>query len=126
LQKRYQERTSTPSRWVGVGAVQRLEEKDRKNRSRFEISADILEAAAGGARKTHIMYRANLSFNMLCRYLDLLKMNGLLTVDASEDEIYKTTEEGLTFLAAFDDYRRSECLYMDRARSLEASLTRGV
>ena len=109
-------------RWVG--ALQRVMEKDRRNRGRFEITADILEAATGGARKTHIMYRANLSFNMLCRYLDLLTMNGLLTIETPADEIYKTTEEGLIYLAAFDAYKRSESIYFGNVRSLEASLSR--
>lgn len=106
--------------------MQRLEEKNRRNRSRFEISADILEAAMGGARKTHIMYRANLSFNMLCRYLGLLTTNGLLSPDTSMDELYRTTEKGLIYLTAFDAYRRSECVYVDKARSLESMLSHSI
>jgi len=114
--------------------MQRLEEKNRRNRSRFEISADILEAARAGARKTHIMYRANLSFNMLCRYLDLLTTNGLLNPDTSMDELYRTTEQGLIYLTAFDAYKltafdaykRSECAYVDKVRSLESMLSRSI
>jgi len=48
-------------------------------RSQFEIYLDILKAVAEGKRKpTHIMYRANLSWTRLKKYLDFLISQDLL------------------------------------------------
>jgi len=46
-----------------------------KYRSRLEIVADVLGVVSGGARKTQIMYQANLSYKLLVHYLkDVIKM----------------------------------------------------
>ena len=47
-------------------------------RDRHEIVAEILETAIGGAIKTHIMYKAKLSYNQLNDYLTSLVESGLL------------------------------------------------
>ncbi|MEZ5333967.1 MAG: winged helix-turn-helix domain-containing protein [Methanolobus sp.] len=47
-------------------------------RSRTAISVEILRAALDGAKKTHIVYRANLNFEVANGYLDLLKEKGLI------------------------------------------------
>lgn len=71
----------------------------RKRRNRLGIIAEILEIAKNGALKTHIMYRANLSFAQLDEYLSLLLETGLLeAVNRSEKALYKTTEKGLNYL----------------------------
>jgi predicted transcriptional regulator len=45
----------------------------------MEIYVDILKAVAEGKKKpTHIMYRANLSWTRLKRYIDFLINQGLL------------------------------------------------
>ena len=52
-------------------------------RSQMEIYMDILRAVAEGRRRpTHIMYRANLSWARLRRYLNFLVKQGLLEEDA--------------------------------------------
>ena len=38
-------------------------------RDRLQIIADILVIASRRARKTQIMYQANLSYRLVCRYL---------------------------------------------------------
>jgi predicted transcriptional regulator len=38
---------------------------DKKRRSNIEISADILKVALHGAKKSHIVYRANLNFEVV-------------------------------------------------------------
>ena len=48
-------------------------------RSAFEIVHDILSVCDnGGINKTAIMYRSNLSYDQLCRYLALLSEQQLL------------------------------------------------
>ena len=47
-------------------------------RNRLDIIADVLEVAKGGARKTQIMYGANLSYRLLTRYLKEVMDTGLV------------------------------------------------
>ncbi|WP_407357265.1 winged helix-turn-helix domain-containing protein [Methanolobus sp. WCC5] len=63
-------------------------------RSRTAISVDILRAALEGAKKTHIVYRANLNFDVVNRYLYLLKEKGLIEQNGN---LYITTEKGREF-----------------------------
>ena len=60
-------------RYIGFGVV------DMGRRSQLEICLDILKAVAEGRRKpTHIMYRANLSWVRLKKYINFLIARGLL------------------------------------------------
>jgi predicted transcriptional regulator len=68
-----------------------------KNRSRTEITSNILDAANGGANKTKIMYIAFLSYNQLKDYLSILIENNLLEY-LEGTKTFKTTEKGLNFL----------------------------
>lgn len=71
-------------------------------RNDLDICADILAAARTGAKKTHIVYRANLNFKLVRKYLRRLVENGLLR-PPSEKNVYTTTEEGMDFL---EQYRK--------------------
>ena len=74
-----------------------------RHRNRLEIIADVLEVAKGGARKTQIMYGANLSHTLLTRYLkDVMDMGLVRREDGS---IFKLTEKGSGFLQEFNGYR---------------------
>jgi len=75
-----------------------------KHRSRLQIIADILDTIKGkdGAKKTHIMYQANLSYSLLCRYLDEVQGAGLAFTNAYSE--YVITEKGRVFLAKFREY----------------------
>jgi len=68
----------------------------------FEICADLLRVARGGARKTQLVYRANLNFKVVKRYLSVLLRNGLLEVDPP---FYSSTEKGEEFLRLFEKVR---------------------
>jgi len=73
-----------------------------KYRSRLEIVADVLGVVSGGARKTQIMYQANLSYKLLVHYLkDVIKM-GLVKV--KDGTTYELTEKGADFLREFKGY----------------------
>ena len=70
-------------------------------RGTIEIIGDILTVCAeeAGAKKTRIMYRANMSHEMLRRYLPMLLMRGLL--DKSPDCAFTVTARGATYLESY-------------------------
>ena len=73
-------------------------------RSRLEIIYTILSLCRNaGAKKTRIMYRSNLSFNQLEKYLETLTSLGLLATDKG---VYRLTEKGNEFLREFQDLKR--------------------
>lgn len=73
-----------------------------KNRDRLSIFADILESANSGATKTRIMYKANLSYTLLGKYLDsALDLDFLQTTGSR----YSLTEKGLEFLKQYRHFR---------------------
>jgi len=74
-------------------------------RSRFEIIGEILSLAQEGARKTSIVYRANLNFNLVNKYLQLLIREGLISPADSSARKLKTTEKGLLFLKAYKNLK---------------------
>jgi predicted transcriptional regulator len=82
-------------------------------RSRLQIIADVLAVVKGGARKTRIMYQANLSYKLLSRYLDEVLETGL--VELGNDDCYELTQRGTKFLDKFDEY-------FERRRSIEERL----
>jgi len=73
-----------------------------KKRSDMEIYADILKVATGGARKSHIVYKANLNFKIVKKYLSNLRESGLITDPENESKLYRTTEKGLKYLDHFE------------------------
>jgi predicted transcriptional regulator len=80
------------------------------HRSKVDIIADILEAAVGGTKKTHIMYGCNLSFEQLRTYLNLLLDRGLLRTNVENGQsgdptFFQTTTKGHTFLKAHRNLR---------------------
>ena len=73
-----------------------------KYRSKLEIVADVLGVVSGGARKTQIMYQANLSYKLLVHYLkDVIDM-GL--VKMKDGNTYELTKKGSDFLREFKSY----------------------
>lgn len=76
-----------------------VDRMDRK-RSRLETIYTILTLALSGIRKTHIMYRANLSHQQLNKYLNLLLEKELLEI---QENRYFTTQRGHAFRTTFED-----------------------
>jgi predicted transcriptional regulator len=91
-----------------------------KYRDRVGIIADILKTAVNGAKKTRIMYVANLSYQMLQKYLDEAAAIGFVR---SNDIGYEITEKGRVFLERYlqfsDKYSRLrgelECMNKDKS-----------
>lgn len=90
-------------------------------RSKLQIIADILmvirDGARGGARKTRIMYQANLSYRLLNDYLDYTLGTDLISVSAENGNCYVVTPKGFEFLDKYKDYSQ-------RNRDLEEQLQR--
>jgi predicted transcriptional regulator len=72
-----------------------------KYRDRLEIIADILNAAAGGAKKTKIMYCANLSYKLLEKYLEEAIRIGFMRFN---NDCYEVTERGQALLEKYDQF----------------------
>jgi len=75
-------------------------------RERLEIIHDILKALqnkGGTLKPTHILYKSNLSHQMLTEYLTDLIEKGFITEeeDKKENKFYTITEKGLHFLTDF-------------------------
>jgi len=76
-----------------------------KNRNRMEIVSNILNIAKNGALKTHLMYRANLSYMVVSHYLNYLMSSGLIEETFDNDgptKIYRTTAKGFRYLEVYD------------------------
>lgn len=69
-------------------------------RDKIEIIVDILKVALHGAKKTHIVYKANLNFTVFKRYLIGLEEKGLLMkINGGH---YITTQKGSQFLEQYN------------------------
>ncbi len=76
-----------------------LVENKPKRRDQLVIMAEIVSIAKKGTSKTHIMFRANLSFTQLNQYISLLSETQLLErIPFNGKEIYKSTRKGLEFM----------------------------
>jgi predicted transcriptional regulator len=84
-----------------------------KYRDRLQIIANILVIASRRAKKTQIMYQANLSYKLLCRYLDEVLDSGLVCFE--KGECYVLTAKGQEFLNRHEEYSK-------RCKSLEEHL----
>jgi predicted transcriptional regulator len=68
-------------------------------RNNLDICADILRVSKGGAKKTHLVYQANLNFKIVKKYIteliekELLEMNG--------DRFY-ITDKGSEFIERYE------------------------
>ena len=76
-----------------------------KNRSKEEIVANILTVVMREPRKTHIMYGANLSYALLCKYLNQLVDCGMVKYRAN-DRVYELTCNGEDYLIKYGEYKQ--------------------
>lgn len=73
-------------------------------RNRLQIIADILSIASRPATKTRIMYQANLSYKLLCRYLVEVIDAGLVSFE--NENCYALTSKGKEFLNRHNEYSK--------------------
>ena len=94
-----------------------MEEPSRKSRGFVDIMAHMVRVCQGGAKKTHIMYRANLSYEMLGRYLKVLLEYGLVERNGP-DGLYRASVKGVGFVKDYEDFKRLAELYAEKRVSL--------
>jgi predicted transcriptional regulator len=75
-------------------------------RGRLDIIADILHVVSGNAKKTQIMYQANLSFRVLQKYLAEIAGASLINFE-DERRCYVLTDKGREFLDAYEEYSKT-------------------
>lgn len=79
-----------------------------RKRDRLMIIHDILKSvqnSRSGAKPTHILYRSNLSSQMLREYLAELMEKGLIRQGPGSRRYYVLTDKGHRFLQDFDIIR---------------------
>ena len=81
----------------------------------MQIIADILMVVRNGARKTRIMYQANLSYRLLNQYLDYAMEASLISVSSEDNGHYIVTPKGFEFLEKYNKY-------LQRSNQLEEQL----
>ncbi len=70
-----------------------------KRRDKLVIMTEIIGIAKNGTSKTHIMFKANLSFSQLNQYISLLLQSGLIKrVTHNDRQTYIATLKGLEFM----------------------------
>ena len=73
-----------------------------KKRTRLEIMHDILKVIRnknGKIKPTHILYKSNLSYQMMEEYLkELIEKNFILEIKTKSGRTYSLTEKGFNFL----------------------------
>ena len=74
-----------------------------KNRPQEKIIADILSVVKKNQKKTRIMYGANLSYELLCKYIDKLIVAELIKY-RKNDKIYELTNKGEEYLNNYAEY----------------------
>jgi len=74
-----------------------------KNRSRFEIIAEILRKLRKPTCKTNIMSHCNISSAQSGRYLDSMRSSNLIQKDATSGKVtYQRTEAGREFMKNYN------------------------
>jgi predicted transcriptional regulator len=76
-----------------------------KKRNKLEVVHDILEVIRsknGRIKPTHIMYKSNLSYQMMEEYLtELIEKEFITEVNGNNGKVYRITEKGLEYLNKF-------------------------
>ena len=76
-------------------------------RHKLDIIADILDVVSTrGARKTQVMYRSNLSYAVMQKYLAEL-INAALVSYIENRMCYVITNKGREFLRAYQEYSKT-------------------
>ena len=88
-------------------------------REHFDIIADILYIADQSAKKTRIMYQANLSYSILQRYLSEMIAWALVSFDR-QSKSYVLTPKGQDFLYAYKEYSEVRKLSEKHLSEVEA------
>ena len=95
------------------------EPRSERHRSKVDIVYDILVSAMGsGAKKTHILYKANISSTQVETYFSALLAHNLLerTLDIDDNNVYRTTGKGMKFIECCEEMRSLIGLVMNNRK----------
>lgn len=100
-----------------------------KRRDWHDIIAEILRTARDGKLKTHIMFRARLSYDQVNKYLSFLVDKGLmenLSVKKKKlsMELYHTTQKGLKLMEILELMKKLEGSFTEKYESRGIKLAR--
>src|SRR5574338_1360794 len=93
--------------------------RTERHRSKVDIVYDILVSATGaGAKKTHILYKANISSTQVENYFSALLAHNLLehAQDLEGNKVFRTTEKSLRFIECCEEIRSLIGLVMNNRR----------
>ncbi|MBS7616986.1 DUF4364 domain-containing protein [Candidatus Bathyarchaeota archaeon] len=81
----------------------------RQRRGEVQILTEILSLSIKGAKATHLMYKANLSYSTLRRYLSAALKQGLISKVCEDDGsvIYHITDKGKLLLEKLKEVKYS-------------------
>ena len=91
----------------------------RKKRSRYEIIHDVLDQCQTGSKKTWVMYRANLSYDLTTNYLNELEKLGLVE---NKEGLYYITENGKQLLELLKKWKEKKAELDDVAKKIKEIL----
>ena len=113
----------SPTLSIGHIEMMTTTSERKNNRGKIQIMGDVLALGTSGIKKTHIMYRANLSYEQVHLYLGELIGKRLISQDVSSSDgvIYRTTEKGREFLLHYT--RLVEFLEEEAAQEPEVELS---
>ena len=72
-------------------------------RNKLDIIADMLHVTSNGAKKTQIMYRANLNYGLLTKRLNEIRKACLISFERKR-RCYVMTSKGKQFLEVYEQY----------------------
>lgn len=78
-----------------------------RRRGEVQILIDILRISKKGVKVTHLMYKANLSYSTLRKYLSSMSKRGLIVKVRNNDGsmVYRATEKGKLVLNRLKEVR---------------------
>jgi len=79
-----------------------IQDQKGVKRDKLAIMLKILNIAKTTIKKTHILYKANINFYQLTKYLSLLTSVGMIEEVESPFKGYRITEKGLQFMHMFE------------------------
>ena len=91
----------------------------RKKRSRYEIIHDVLDQCQTGSKKTWVMYRANLSYDLTTNYLNELEKLGLVE---NKEGLYQITENGKQLLELLKKWKEKKAELDDITKKIKEIL----
>jgi len=76
-------------------------------RGEVQILLDLLNISLKGVKVTQLMYRSNLSYSTLRKYLSATLKQGLIVkvLDGGGSVVYRTTEKGRLLLTSLNEVK---------------------